>query len=46
LALRKKIAELTPDMDMQFDFECSDCSHAERMAIPLTVSFFWPSGRV
>ena len=46
LALRRRIAELTPDMDMNFDFVCEECSHTERMAIPLTVQFFWPSGRV
>jgi len=46
LAFRTKLAELTPDMDMQFDFECTECGYTERMAIPLTVQFFWPSGRV
>lgn len=44
LKLRDQIHKLTPDMDMIFDFECSECSYSERSTIPLGVSFFWPSG--
>ena len=46
LELRKAIAKNTPDVDMNFDFECAECGHTERVGIPLTVQFFWPSGRV
>ena len=43
LALRKYIQEVIPDIDMSFYFECPNCSHEEvSMAMPLTVSFFWP----
>lgn len=43
LALRRYIQEVIPDIDMSFYFECPHCSHEEiSMAMPLTVSFFWP----
>lgn len=43
MALRKYIRENTPELDMSFDFKCSECGHEERMAMPLGVDFFWPS---
>lgn len=43
LELRKHIRANIPDMDMSFQFICPSCDHSERMDIPLTVSFFWPS---
>lgn len=43
IALRKRVRELTPDVDMTFNFQCPACGHSERMALPLGVSFFWPS---
>lgn len=46
LAFRSYVKENTPDIDLSFDFECNDCSHSERMGIPLSVSFFWPDARV
>lgn len=46
LAFRSYVKENTPDIDLSFDFECNDCSHNERMGIPLSVSFFWPDARV
>lgn len=46
LAFRSELAKITPDVDMKFEFECSDCNHTERMVIPLGVNFFWPSGAV
>ncbi len=42
LALRKYIQEVTPELKMDFLFECPSCGHDEIMAMPLTVSFFWP----
>jgi len=46
LAFRSYVKENTPDIDLNFDFECEDCQHNERMGIPLSVSFFWPDSRV
>ena len=46
LELRKTIKEITPDVDLNFDFKCEHCNHEERIGVPLTVQFFWPdSGR-
>ena len=42
LALRSHVKDTTPDIDMNFDFVCNECSHEERVGIPLSVSFFWP----
>ncbi len=42
LTFRNHFKEMTPDIDMNFDFVCNDCNHAERVGIPLSVSFFWP----
>lgn len=43
LALRRYIREITPDMDMNFDFTCPACGHSERMSVPLGANFFWPN---
>ena len=43
LALRTYVRDNTPNIDMGFNFVCDSCSHEERMDIPLSVSFFWPS---
>lgn len=43
LALRQHINSVSPDIDMKFDFICSECSHEERMNLPLGIGFFWPS---
>jgi len=42
LALRQYIKKNTPDVDLNFNFICGDCSHEERLGVPLTVQFFWP----
>ena len=46
LALRQFIRKVTPDIDSSFNFTCSSCSHEERVAVPVTVNFFWPDSRV
>jgi hypothetical protein len=43
LALRKFMRECMPDMDMHVDFTCPACGHVDRVYVPLTTSFFWPS---
>jgi hypothetical protein len=42
MALRAYAREITPELDMTFNFVCSSCSHEERMDVPMTVQFFWP----
>lgn len=42
LAFRKHVREHTPDLDMNFEFVCDECSTEERISVPLTAQFFWP----
>lgn len=44
LALRSFVKEITPDVDSTFSFTCPHCDYEqEKMAMPITVQFFWPS---
>lgn len=45
IALRKKIAEVTPGIDTNLDFTCSECGYENRISIPIDVNFFWPGGQ-
>jgi predicted RNA-binding Zn-ribbon protein involved in translation (DUF1610 family) len=40
--LRNYTSESLPKVDTTFTFECPNCSHSERMDVPLTVQFFYP----
>ena len=42
MALRSHAREISPELDMTFNFTCPGCSHEERMDVPMTVQFFWP----
>jgi len=43
LAFRKEIEQTSPDIDMSFYFQCSECDHEiTDMQVPMTVEFFWP----
>jgi len=42
LAFRKNLDIVTPDVDMTFYFECSNCEYEGAIQIPLGVEFFWP----
>ena len=39
--LRKKYKELTPDVDMSFNFQCDLCGHESGLEVPITAKFFW-----
>jgi len=43
-ALREYIRDHTPDVDMRFDFKCtnSNCNLERRLDIPVGASFLWP----
>lgn len=43
MALRRHIREVTPDLDMTFNFICPECGHQLKMSVPLGASFFWPN---
>lgn len=42
LALRKHMREHNPDVDMGFDFKCSECNLERRLDMPIGASFLWP----
>ena len=46
LFLRGRIADVSPDVDSTFDFECNECGHTDELVIPMELSFFWPSGKL
>jgi hypothetical protein len=41
-ALREYVRDNTPDIDMRFDFKCSNCELERRMDVPVGASFLWP----
>lgn len=43
LSFRTHVRDNTPDLDMDFDFVCDECSYEERLSVPLTAQFFWPN---
>lgn len=42
LALRRHMREHNPDVDMTFDFKCSECDFERRLDVPLGASFLFP----
>tara|TARA_A100000172_G_scaffold42646_3_gene26124 strand:+ start:5819 stop:6658 length:840 start_codon:yes stop_codon:yes gene_type:complete len=40
--LREEYDKVKPDINMTFDFECSNCSHRGEVGMPMTAEFFWP----
>lgn len=42
IAFRNKIRDVSPDLDLNFDFVCEHCGQGERRGLPMTVHFFWP----
>ncbi len=42
LAFRKKIREFNPDVDLTFNFVCSECGFERRSDVPIGATFLWP----
>jgi len=42
LEFRRHLTSATPGIDLTLDFECEECGHVDRVAIPMGTSFFWP----
>lgn len=40
--IRTVLSEVTPNLDMNQVFECTNCGHTADMEVPLTTDFFWP----
>lgn len=43
LEFRRLIKKITPDIDLTWSFECNHCSKLSSAAVPMDVSFFWPT---
>jgi hypothetical protein len=41
-AFRRHMRDTTPDVDMTFDFKCSECDLERRLDVPLGASFLFP----
>jgi len=40
--LKKKYAELNPDIKFTYSADCSKCGHTNEGGVPITANFFWP----
>jgi hypothetical protein len=45
-AFRKYLTELTPDIDLNFNFISNETGDEQEVEIPIEVSFFWPDARI
>lgn len=43
LELRRFLKKMSPDVELKFDFQCNSCNFEDRLEVPLTAEFFWPS---
>ena len=42
-AFRGYLKDIQPDVDLSFEYSCSECSeHNDKVDIPINVEFFWP----
>lgn len=44
--LRNILSKVSPGIDTDVDFMCSECSHEQVISLPMDISFFWPGGQV
>ena len=42
LYLKKAFELLSPNIKLNFEFDCSSCGHSQEMEVPITQEFFWP----
>jgi hypothetical protein len=40
--LRKRYAEMNPDIEFNFSSDCKKCGHTNEGGVPITANFFWP----
>jgi hypothetical protein len=43
LALRREVARVNPDLNLDYEFICDFCGHMEEIDIPLDETFFFPT---
>lgn len=46
LEFRKYLSKITPNLDLNYEFECGDCEYTAKQRLPITVEFFWPNSDV
>jgi hypothetical protein len=46
LALRKKIKEISPNINTHIEYECENCNYEGEIRLPLDLGFFWPSTKL
>ncbi len=42
LYLKRAFELLSPNVKLNFEFDCSSCGHSQEMEVPITQDFFWP----
>ncbi len=40
--LRKAYADLSPSVELKYDFTCEGCEFEQEVEVPITAQFFWP----
>lgn len=40
--VRKTYESLSPDIDLSYDYQCTECGFEQKASLPLTAEFFWP----
>jgi len=45
-AFREHLANITPGINTNVDFNCSECGHQQSITLPMDVNFFWPTNRL
>jgi hypothetical protein len=44
--LREYIGLIEPGVDMDYEFECTNCGHVYEDIVPITAKLFWPNAKV
>lgn len=42
LSLRKHYKDVSPNVELRYDFTCKSCGHEQELEVPLSADFFWP----
>ena len=40
--LRNTYNQLSPSLNLKYDFVCQECDHEQEVEVPITAQFFWP----
>jgi hypothetical protein len=45
-AFREHLAKITPGINTNVNFLCSECGHEQIITLPVDINFFWPTNRL